>query len=95
MNSSIDRLTLPVFQAAVLGCIQSALQKSEGTVKLSKDAEYETRLLTKLCDDSECMQPIFQAFLELLEGDDQRRRQSMIEYIFRQCFLIGWHAWIA
>jgi hypothetical protein len=90
---SLETLTLSTFDAAIDSCIQNATKVEGGEQRLRDDVMKETLILSDLCKRSQRMDPIFQAFLVLMENEnDGNRRRLMMEYIFRQSFLIGWHA---
>ena len=45
---SIDRLTLPVFEAAVVGCVRSSIEGNGDNLVLSEQSHRETMALVQL-----------------------------------------------
>ena len=88
---SMDRLTVPVLEAAVVGCVRSSIESDGHNVSLSQERHLEARALVQLCQDSASVREILQGMLEFLnEGD--ATMQEKLDFVFQQSFIFGWHA---
>ena len=88
---SIDRLTLPVFEAAVVGCVRSSIEGDGDGLVLSEQSHRETITLINLCRQSGPVQEILQGLLDFLNNSDAATPEKL-DFIFRQSFVFGWHA---
>jgi hypothetical protein len=88
---SIDRLTLPVFEAAVVGCVRSSIEGNGSSLVLSEQSHRETVALIQLCQQSAPVQEILQGLLDFLD-DSNATTLEKLNFIFRQSFIFGWHA---
>jgi hypothetical protein len=88
---SMDRLTKPVFEAAVVGCVRSSIEGNGNHIALSEESHRETVALVELCRQSPPVEEILQGMLDFLENSDATLRERL-DFIFRQSFIFGWHA---
>jgi hypothetical protein len=88
---SIDRLTLPVFEAAVVGCVRSSIEGNGNSLALSEQSHRETMALVQLCGQSGPVREILEGLLDFLNNSDAATPEKL-DFIFRQSFIFGWHA---
>ena len=88
---SMDRLTVPVLEAAVVGCVRSSIESDGSTVSLSHERHMESKTLVQLCQDSVSVKEILQGMLEFL-NEGEATMQEKLDFVFQQSFIFGWHA---
>jgi len=89
--NSMERLTLSIFEAAVVGCVRTSMQLREGEVTLSEESRMETLALADLCKQSAAVGEILEGMRDFLENSDASLCEK-VQYLFRQSFIFGWHA---
>ena len=88
---SLNRLTLPVLEAAVVGCVRSSIESDGDSLVLSQERHLEASALVRLCQESSSVREILQGMLDFLnEGDASM--QEKLDFVFQQSFIFGWHA---
>lgn len=88
---SLERLTVPVLEAAVVGCVRSSIEVNGNQVSLSPERHMEASALVRLCQESVAVREILQGMLDFL-NDGDATMQEKLDFVFQQSFIFGWHA---
>ncbi len=91
MTTSLEHLSVDALDAALEDYVMSALNKEGGG--LSERARREAEIMLSLYSQSARMQAAFAGLLRFVETHyPEVSMFQKIEYVFRQGFLMGWHA---